>query len=375
MRQGSFTLKVIVAESADMSFLSKLVTGYMIRSVPGETPREIVKLASDPDKRALDLVPLFLRNQSYEQHLQRLDLLGQRIADWKTENPNGTIERDVLCERIVALLGKSSIRNVALCIAFHKMNGALPRKAGDKFSLAPQDQLKHALEAEAFCQENGLAHADVAYQAGLHYDILRSLFTAQKLPKDAEATLAAAWLEGKKAARIAYDISRTFKSFKFERYAFAGTLLLPIGKALLSVAFPKEQGDRSWVTFQGEIDKIKFKKLDSLLALEPKRFPVGHAGMSSLFVSFIGLNRPIEKALAYYPTPYYLKKTDTDLARLAQVFHLSLALSQTDFMKGNLTELPLNPAQKSWFRELGMNETHVLTILNAMAAKERKEKT
>jgi hypothetical protein len=312
----------------DVGRFSQLIAEYLQPLVPGQTVRTLIEASADPVVRPLDLAQIIKANQSYSQLLRRMDLLQSRIAEWKAEDEKRADMGDVILDRIVSLLGKQATRNAGVCIGLHKLQGTLPKKESDRFNLTPQDQIKSALAAEGFCQEHNLAYSEIAYVAGLHYDWLKAIFVRNKAPKDALTALSAAWTEGFEAARIAYDLSRLVKDFKFDRMVFAAALLEPIGKSLIAALYPKDLAAASWSAFLSDCDKFKTRKEEAFDAFEKVRFDPTYREASALIIQYFGLLSPIEMAVYFSQHPYFLKKANRDLYRLSGIISLARGLQK-----------------------------------------------
>ena len=340
---------------------SKLIEEYLQPSVLGKTMLATIKAAVDPDTRPQALVPLIIDNQAYTHFLQKIDILQSRINEWNTDEAKTANKDQVILERIFTLLGKQATKNTVACVRVNRMLGVAPRKESERMTLNPKEQLKLAITAEDFCQEQNLAYSGMAYLGGLHYDWLVGLMTKRKLSKDAITYVTEVWNNSFKTARIAYDLSRQLKAFKYDRYVFASALTMNIGKVFMSIAYPKEMDSRSWAIFLQDMDKFADKKPEAIALFEKKRFAFTHSEYSAVFVSWFQVLAPVEKAIYHYQDPYYLKNSDIDLYRLAAILSISSTLATVPMLQGN-EYLMLNKAQLSWLKDLKLSETEVLEI-------------
>ena len=340
---------------------SKLIEDYLQPSVLGKTMLATIKAAVDPDTRAQALVPLITDNQAYTHFLQKIDILQSRINEWNSDEAK-TVNKDrVILERIFTLLGKQASKNTVACVRLNRMMGVAPRKESERMALNPKEQLKLAIAAEDFCIDQKLAYSGMAYLGGFHYDWLTGLMNKNKLPKDAITYVTEVWNNSFKTARIAYDLSRQLKSFKYDHYVFPAALTMNIGKVFMSIAHPKELDGKSWAIFMQEMDKFGEKKPEAMALFEKKKFPFTHNEYSAVFVSWFQILSPVEKAIYHYQDPYYLKNLDIDLYRLAAILSISSTLATVPMISGN-EYLMLNKAQRTWLKELKINETDVLDI-------------
>ena len=179
----------------------------------------------------------------------------------------------------------------------------------------------------------------------------------------------AAHSEGLLMARAAYKIAVQMKgkTIKHEKYVFAGALLIPLGKVLMAQCFPKDRAEKSWLALQGEIDKSITMRKEAYNVIERRRFLVTHAQLAAVFVSFFIIFRPIEKAIAYYRDPYYMKKVDPALFQLANIFSLAQIL-QENFVS---TKIPLEDLitehHQDFMRTIRMQHKKLLEILGELA--------
>ncbi|MBC7691947.1 MAG: hypothetical protein H7222_09265 [Methylotenera sp.] len=322
--------------------------------------RSLLEASADPVIRPLDLATLFRRNQTYAQLIRRMDLLQSRIAEWVAEDEKRLDMGDVILDRIVSLLGKQATRNAGVCIGLHRLSGTLPKKETDRFNLNPQDQIKFALTVEAFCQENSLAYSEKAYVAGLHYDWLKAIFVKNKTSKDAQTALSNAFTEGFEMARIAYDLSRLVKNFKYDHYVFSAALLEPIGMSLMSALYPKDLAAKSWSAFIADCEKFKGRKDDAFDALQSQRFDIRHHELSALVVNYFGILATVEKAVHFSKEPHFLKGADSDLYRLAAILSMAKTLQR---------KKPMSEVQKDYMRDLQIAEHEVLLMSEEMKMK------
>lgn len=348
--------------------LTQAFREFLLPSAPSETPLATLKASGNEKMRVRQLMPVFLKNPAYWHFLMKLNVLAQKVKDWRAEVPETVDHSVVITDRILGLMGKDLIRNFTLGMALFRTLGAnLPRKNKDSgLNLSPPDVLPFAIGAQDYCMDKKLMHSDMAFNAGLTYDWINIILTKKKASQDQKAYVKECHTEGFKMAKIAYRLAQTMGRIEFDRYVFAGAMAIPAGKAVMNVLFPKEQKEKSWAQFIADCEKHPQGRREAALAFETKRFALTHAEISSLLASFGEMLRPVEKAIFYYNTPYFLTGTHKGLATLAGLWSLAaLAVSQPD------GKFHLEPHQEKFMKKNGLS----IEQLKTLAAEIKAEKT
>ncbi len=353
---------------------SKLTGDYLRPAKQSPLVQQVLLSAVSPETTAHDMGVIVSENQAYLHFFQKLDILQVRITEWLTEPEAPGQKRDlIILERIVNLLGKHAVRNVVACLSMNRLAGTLPKKPNDVLTVSLKNQLKFALATEGFCQDHALAHTGWAFVGGYHYDVLKVILTKRKAPADVANSLDSVWSQGLKVAQIAYDLGRLLKNFSHDQRIFSAALVLPIGKILMSVLFPKELGAGSWNAFVTEAGKLKGSTQSVFLSSERRRFQTSQAEVSALYLSFFGLLSPIEKAVFFSQEPYYLKNIDRDLFKLSVLLSISQSIASATFEAGKEPYLPLSSIQKKWLGEIKISEVDVMSIVREVARKGQKK--
>jgi hypothetical protein len=317
----------------DAEVLNRAFREFLLPSAPTETPLAALRASGNEKMRVRQLMPVFLKNPAFFHFLMKLNLLAQKVKDWRGEVPETVDHSAVIVDRILSLMGKDLIRNFTVGMAlFRGLGSNLPRSNKDAgLNLNPPDVLPLAIAAQDYCMDKKLMHADMAYNAGLIYDWLNVHLTRIKASQDQKAYIKDAFTEGMLTAKIAYRVGQRLGRVEQDRYIFAGALAIPAGKVLMNVLFPKENKEKSWAQFVADCEKHPHGKREAMLAFESKRFPLTHADLASLMASFTEMLRPAEKAILFYNTPYYLNGTNRGLATLSSLWSLAaLAVAQPD---------------------------------------------
>lgn len=345
--------------NAKDAILSQCLTQYLIPCVPGSTLEKVIELTKNPELYPSDLAPLVAQNPAYFQFVMRVDFLKTKVKEWIEEQPQGNVNYKVILERIFILIGKQAARNLVACIRINKIAGTLPKKAQEPLPVQPNDQLKHAIAAETLCLERGYTYVENAYIGGLHYDFLNAILTKTKAPRDCLNQLPVQWAESFKMAQIAYELASMMKSFKWNQYVFGSALVVGTGRLLMYALYTKESCEQSYPAFLSEVEKKKaFGNYFRMLNERRKYFPDGEE-LSSLCASLFKFFAPVERAILYVKTPYYLKKINPDLYTLSAILHVAEAAAKSQ---------QLTSMAQQCLRDLG------LTAENIKTAQERIQK-
>ncbi len=346
--------------------LSALLQDYLVDFSPGDTVGSFLKASADPECLAPALEEMVKSNQLYRHYLHRIDILQGKIGIWNEEDPKDHSKADKAV-RILRFLGRAAVRNALVCIRLNRtVEGVLPRKENDKFLISPGKTIKYALLAQEYCESNGLAHAEIAYQAGLHYDWLATLMERKgKAAKAEKPYLEEIWATSLGYARIAYELGAIPKNFSLGKYAFSGALLAQLGKVMMALSFPQGESLTPWKDFAKKCAKAKEHEDLALLIGEKSQYPFNHAEMSSFCIQFFGVLKEIEKAIWAYREPFLIKQKESDLFVLAVVIHSAIALAQAKkYPKKKPEDPPLNSEQLSLLQSIGISPSHVNDIIS-----------
>ena len=327
--------------------VSQCLSQYLVPVRPGSTLKHVIDLTLDKTRYAGDLAPVVLENPLYSQFVVKVDFLQTRVKEWMTEMPEGQMNVRVLLERIFILLGKQASRNLIAAIRLARLGNQLPRKKSDRFSPNPKEQLKQAITCEEFCEERHYASTELAFLAGLQFDLLQTAFQRAKASREAQGALAIQFPESLKIAHFAYEIGSRMGSFPMSEYAFPAALSMGLGKMLAFALYPKEGGTVSYANFLAEVEKKTTLKWEFFEAEEKKRFPVTPIELASLAVSNYGFFQAIEPAIRFSGEPYYLKTSQPKLFPLALLLNIAATAASgrtlRDHQIAALKALKINP--------------------------------
>jgi len=344
----------------EASRLASCITSYLQPAIPGPTLEGAIAVVANHELYPKDLAPAVWHNPAYVQFILRVDFLQSRINEWIAESPEGQANYPMILTRIFTLLGKQASRNLVACIRLNRILGVIPRKPGDRMPLLPKDQLKHAIAAEEFCLNKSFAFSEMAFLGGLHFDLLIASFTRAKASRDALGAFPTQWVESLRTAHFAYEIGSRLKSFKWNDTVFAAGLAIGIGKILMTAQFPKEMGAGSWPGFLAECEKLKVGRWVHFELQEKTRFDTTHAELASLAASFWRFLAPVELAIRYYQTPYYLKTAKPDQYTVSAILCVSHALA---------VGAPLGELHQRVLRNLGLTAAAVQEIKTKVLSK------
>jgi hypothetical protein len=347
--------------------LTQAFREFLLPSVPSETPLATLKACGNEKMRVRQLMPVYLKNQAYWHFLMKLNVLAQKVKDWKGEVPENVDHSVVINDRILGLMGKDLIRNFTVGMALFRSLGAnLPRRNKDAgLNLSPPDVLPLAIGIQEYCMDRKLMHVDMAYNAGLIYDWINVLLTKKKASQDQKAYIKEAFNEGFRMAQVSYRLAQKIGRIEQDRYVFAGALAIPAGKVLMNVLFPKELKEKSWAQFVADCEKHPHGKHAAALVFEPKRFSIQHAELSSLLASFGEMLRPVERAIQCYRTPYYLTGAGKGFSTLAGLWSLAaMAVAHPD------GKFHIEPHQEKFLKKTGLG----IDLLKKLAADAKSEK-
>jgi hypothetical protein len=297
----------------------------------------------------------------------KLGLLTEKVISWKSEVPENVDHTPVIIDRILGLLGKDLVRNILISIRMNRVLGTnLPRKSKDTtLSLKFEDYVPLGIVAQDYCSEQKLMHTSMAFNAGLHYDWVTTLLNKMKASADQKAQVKEVFKEGFLTARIAYRLAQKMGRMQLDRYVFAGGLVLPLGKVLMHVLFPKDLKEKSYAQFIADCEKHPKGKRFMMEALEHRRFPITHLELSSLLACFGETLRPVELAISQAQHSSYLEEFAPEQMQLASLWEVANMAAQD-----NLAKLAFSSRQNEFLKKSRLD----LDFIKKVAAEARAEK-
>lgn len=315
---------------------------------------------------------LLRENPVYAELILKQKALAQKVAQWKEEEPERKDQEEFLSKRALGLLGKTATRNLVTAIRLARMTGAgLPKKAEEPLNLSVQKDIAFALKTEALCVEQNWAYHEQAFISGFHYDCLASLFAAQKLSEEAKAAVRESYQQGLWLAQHAYKLVQGMKGVRFDKYAFGGALVLPIGNALGAALYPKGGADGSWAAVGAESEKYGKCKSAARLFFQKKTFGFTYNALSALYAESMTSLSEIAPALRYVHEPWLIKPQQKDLYQLAMIWSIAQTFAEAKELKLD-TKLPWSKAQALWLRKNNLNETTLIKAMMPLRTSEKK---
>ncbi len=355
--------------------LTRLNRTYLTRANPGPTLRSVIAAHDDSMLRATDMAAIIRSNPMYAKVILSLPFLAQKISQWEEEAPDRADTDTLFTDRIAGLLGKSALRNVVAAIRLRRaVLGGLPRKEGERVDLSVAQLIPMSIACEEYYQQHSIPHAEKGFAAGLHYDWLNALFINNKDGKPATDRLSKAFKEGQVLCQIARAIGLQMREMTLNEYLCAAAWLLPLGSALMNVTFPKgASGKAAWSEFEALQSKREARARQSLIEglLQKRRFDTSDVELLSLFVSAFELFLPVERAIRYSRTPWFIEGSHPDEARFSNVLSITRSLRASFPLTGGSkvapTELPLPARQRKWLIANGVSEKALLLALSELS--------
>lgn len=348
--------------------ISALFRDYLMPMTPGPMILDLLEASFDPEVQAPRLAELIESNQLYSNYLQKLDILQEKVLQWREDFPEdrGT-ER--LTRFIVVLLGPSAIRNAIVSIWINRYAGqGLPRKDNVPFLILPRVQLRYALAISDYCEERQIAHADVAYLAGLCFDWVSTLIENKGGAIKAEKKyLEEIWPEAVKTARIAYALAHIPQKMTLSRYIFPSVLLVHLGKVLMAASFPKgwSGSNQSWKEFVKHCESHGPRARLAYRVLEHQKFPWTHRDAAALCSFHFPQLMAAESAIRFYLEPDMLKSAAPESYELALLISTAMTLAKSG-------KAGLSAEDKAGLSQIGISEAALSDALSDLKGKESK---
>ena len=322
------------------------------------TSRRVLEEFADLDVNAEAVGKIIQRNQYFEYWLlNEIKSLGL-----KENTPKLTAA--------IALLGMQRTRDFVCALQILRMVGRRhPEVAADgKLNFKSSDYLKYALRTEEFLSVRRMQYGDTAYAAGMMFDVMVAVATELfEAPKPFEEYVGEVYKHSLKTARIGVEIAKTFKSFSYTKFVFAGCLVHDIGKLAMDLIFGP--GAESYATFRADIEKRPTSREVRHFA-ETKRFGLTHEYYGAQMVHYFGVFKDIEKAILFHHEPYLAKTANKELYTFASL--IALASNMTNNFR--VPKDANDPIFASWFTPELKDFKVDYKILQGIAAKVGSER-
>jgi hypothetical protein len=340
--------------------ISALYRDYLMPMSPGSMIHDLLQASFDPEVQAPRVAEIIEKDPLYCHYLQKLDILQQKIAQWREDFPEDRSSTARLTQFIVILLGPAAVRNAVLSVWINRHAGqGLPRKKDVPFLVIPRTVLRYALSISDYCEGQQIANADTAYLGGLCFDWVAALLEKKGgSAKSEKKYLEETWPEAVKTARLAYELASLPKRMALGRFAFPAALLISLGKVLSAASFPKKPtGGMGWKEFVKHCESYGPKASLVYQLLEPERFAWTHAEAAALCAQTFPQLQPAASAIRSYLEPSVLQGLAPDAYELALL--LSVATTLTQYGK-----TALSATQKEGLERLGITDAALTAVLN-----------
>ena len=246
----------------------------------------------------------------------------------------------------LSMLGMQRVRSLVCSIHFiRRIQKRHPGFTADgKLDFKASDLLPYALKAEEVAQTHKYQYPDLAFAAGMLFDIVVQIAQKPeaKASKEFGASVEEVFRHGVKAARIAMELSKIWKGFFWNKYIFSACLVHDIGK--LAMELIHQESAKSYAAFKKEMaDKKPAAEVQHLL--ERQKFSETHEEWSSKFCAWYPFLENIEKAVLFHHEPYLIKTSSQK-----DLFHFSCLISLASNM-ANHYRVPKDdkdPVFKQW---------------------------
>jgi hypothetical protein len=346
--------------------ISALYRDYLKPMTPGPMIRDLLTASFDPEAQAPKLAEIIESNPIYSQYLQKLDILQEKIVQWREDFPEErTTER--LTRFIVVLLGPVAIRNAVLAIWINRHAGqGLPRKEGVPFLVLPRMQLRFALKISEYCDDNQVAHADVAYLGGLCFDWVAALLEKKGgTAKSEKKYLEEIFPDAVKTARIAYELAHIPEKMELSHLVFPAVLLTYLGKVLMAASFPKpSDGSMGWRDFVKHCESHGPRARLAYRILERQKFAWTHSDAAALCSLAFTELAPAESAIRYYLEPDMLRNADPESYELSLLISTATTLARSG-------KAGLSADDKARLERAGISEAALTDALNRLKEKSK----
>ncbi len=282
------------------------------------------------------------------QEFASIDVTAERVAAVIRSNPYyedqfyriieamGKRESTPSLEGAVVMLGMQNSRNLIIALQLIRMvRGTHPEWGKDgRLKVAPNEVVRYALRAEEAVNAAKNEYADVAFGAGLIFDLL-TLIADQEVEekKKVIAYIEALFNHGLRTAQIGESIVKSMPDFAYRKYLYSACLTHDMGKAALAILNPR------YLEFVELCGKKELPRAVRLVA-EEKRFGMNHAMAGGMMCHYFHILRPIKRAIYYHHDPYLLRFRNRNLYQLTALVCLATNVAN-NYKKTEKTDDPI----------------------------------
>ena len=190
-------------------------------------------------------------------------------------------------ESAIVLLGMQNSRNLILAVQMQRavLGTHVEWTKEGKLKTQPKDLLKYALQVEEANAGKKDEYLDLAFSAGMLFDIFAMIVSAQENKKKLQPFVEDVYKQGYKTAQIGAEIAKTIPNFGFKRHLFAAAMIHDIGKIAMAIIEPE------YLEFLDECSKKNLPRALRRYA-EQKRFGVNHSLLGAVICYYYKVFSP-----------------------------------------------------------------------------------
>lgn len=301
----------------------------------GRTARDTLQEFIDIDVTAGDLTRILNANQAYRDLFFRF--VSQKTA--KAEKPKPAVkakdgEAEVVAEknepespthRLINLLGMLGSRNLILALRIHRLTeGRFPVTPDGKVEITAADYLKTALEAEDLFVRNKLEYSEMAYAAGVYFDLCTRLYGKDGGLKKLEPYYKRTWQRAVRTGLVAYFLAERIEGYT-PRTALAAGILCHAGKLHLGVHLAQA----NYAEYEEALDTNAQLTPLARLLLERQKFGVAQEDVGAHTLRYFDVFRGLAPMVANYREPYMHKGVDKAAHGFCVLLYLADAMARS----------------------------------------------
>jgi HD-like signal output (HDOD) protein len=271
-----------------------------------EIGRRLLDELVDPDATSEDVATILSANQ-YLEHA----LLSELRAQGMREKAPGLAAA-------IALFGMSRTRNFVCALELARVIGRRTpaRLASGKLELKTAEQLRFALHAEQFALDLNVRDGELAFMAGLLFDLLTAVAREEfGRPKGFEALVQSVYDRGLQAARAGLELARKGRSPSFTKQVFPACLAHELGRLVFELLYPPESAG-AYSKFLEATARAGASRFIAHYA-EVERYGVGHERFGALLAGQFKSFRGLATAIRFQYEPHLLQTSQAELAKFA----------------------------------------------------------
>lgn len=293
IEQGVFEIPGMMAVKVPpifSTFIEKVAPRFAIP----DTSRRIIEAFSSVDVNAERVSSVLKHNQYYE------NLFFEVVASLSKREELPSLEGAVV------LVGMQNFRNLITSLQMMRsVFGKHPERGKDgKLKVTPNELVKYAIKCEEFSQVAEKNNSDIAYAAGLIFDIF--ILVANDLIQDSAerkkiiAYIDQIYLHGMRTAQVALEVGKLMPDFGYKKFLFSACLIHDIGKIVVALL------NNEYLTFVEDNRKHSWSR-EMRQFLEKEKFGINHTIMGGIIAYYFHMFNILEKVIYFHHEPFLLK--------------------------------------------------------------------